>query len=429
MVACQGVSLRRLGGCRAREVRFGRFFGNSKVTVERLIESWGTGTAESAVGRHVLAIQDTSEFNFKTTAERQRGLGEIGKGNGRGALAHVMLGLDAQDGSCLGLVSGRIWTRQGRVTRPHGKRPLTAKESERWLSTAEAAKSVLADAAMVTVLADRESDIYAGWARLPEANFHLITRLRGDRRLATGGKLHAFGASLPVAGKRQLELRAQPGRSARTALLTLRFGTVALCRPKNTPEHDLPPSVTLCLVEVVELEPPNGVEPLHWRLLTTHEINAAAGAWQIVDWYAQRWMIEQLFRVMKRQGLKVKNSQIESADRLLKLIAMAASAAALTLQLVQARDGADARSAGVAFKPEEIETLEAVNPRLEGKTAKQKNPHPQHSLAWAAWIVARLGGWDGYRSSRPPGPITFANGINHFKAIATGWALRDVCIP
>ena len=61
-------------------------------------------------------------------------------------------------------------------------------------------------------------------------------------------------------------------------------------------------------------------------------------------------------------------------------------------QLVQARDGADARSAGVAFKPEEIETLEAVNPRLEGKTAKQKNPHPQHSLAWAAWIVARLGG-------------------------------------
>ncbi len=103
------------------------------------------------MGRHVLAIQDTSEFNFKTTAERQRGLGEIGKGNGRGALAHVMLGLDAQDGSCLGLVSGRIWTRQGRVTRPHGKRPLTAKESERWLSTAEAAKSVLADAAMVTV--------------------------------------------------------------------------------------------------------------------------------------------------------------------------------------------------------------------------------------------------------------------------------------
>ena len=66
---------------------------------------------------------------------------------------------------------------------------------------------------------------------------------------------------------------------------------------------------------------------------------------------------------------------------------------------------------------------------MGGKTAKQKNPHPQHSLAWAAWIVARLGGWDGYRSSRPPGPITFANGINHFKAIATGWALRDVCIP
>ena len=429
MVACQDVCLRQLGGCRAQEVRFGRFLGNPKVTVECLIESWGPGTAEAARGRHVLAIQDTSEFNFKTTAERRRGLGEIGKGGGRGALVHVMLGLDAEDGSCLGLVSGRVWTRRGRVTRARGKRPLTAKESERWLSTAEAAKSVLADAAMVTVLADRESDIYAGWARLPEAGFHLITRLMGDRRLATGGKLHAFGAALPVAGNRQLELRAQPGRSARTAGLALRFGTVALRRPRNTPERDLPPSVTLRLVEVVELEPPDGIEPLHWRLLTTHEVNDVAGAWQIVDWYAQRWMIEQLFRVMKRQGLKVENSQIESADRLLKLIAMAAHAAALTLQLVQARDGADARPANAAFKPEEIETLEAVNPRLEGKTEKQKNPYPSHSLAWAAWIIGRLGGWNGYRSSKPPGPITMVNGINQFHAIADGWALRDVCIP
>ena len=64
---------------RAREVRFNRFLGNAKVTTARVIESWSEGTLAAAEGRHVLAIQDTSEINFATTAERRRGLGEIAK--------------------------------------------------------------------------------------------------------------------------------------------------------------------------------------------------------------------------------------------------------------------------------------------------------------------------------------------------------------
>src|SRR5438132_2105994 len=107
MVAGNDVCLRRLAkGDRAREVRFNRFLGNDKVTTERVIESWSEGTAAAADGRHVLAIQDTSEINFTTTANRRRGLGEIGHGNGRGVLLHPMLAVDAETGSCLGLVSG-----------------------------------------------------------------------------------------------------------------------------------------------------------------------------------------------------------------------------------------------------------------------------------------------------------------------------------
>lgn len=429
MVARTKVCLRHLGGRRSQEVRFGRFLANPKVTVERLIDGWGEPTARAAQGRHVLAIQDTSEFTFRTTPDRRRGLGEIGKGAGRGALAHVMLAIDAQNGSCLGLVAGRIWTRRGRVTVPHAARRLSAKESGRWLSTAEAAKAVLGGAAVVTVIADRESDLYAEWARVPGPSFHLMTRAMADRRLAGGGKLYGFGAALPPAGTRALKLRARPGRRQRTARLTLRFGRVTVRRPANTPERGLPEGVTLSLVEVVELQPPAGAEPLHWRLLTTHEVSDAASAWQIVDWYTQRWMIEQLFRVMKVQGLQVEDSQLDTADRLLKLIAVAARAAALTLQLVQARGGADPRPASVAFDRTAIAVLEALDARLEGKTTAQTNPHPTHSLAWAAWIIARLGGWDGYRSSRPPGPITFKNGIEHLQPIVTGWTLRNVCMP
>ena len=94
MVVGEDVCLRRLArGNRAREVQFSRFLGNAKVTTERVIESWSEGTA-AAEGSHILAIQDTSEINFATTAKRRRGLGEIGHGNGRGVLLHPMLAVD-----------------------------------------------------------------------------------------------------------------------------------------------------------------------------------------------------------------------------------------------------------------------------------------------------------------------------------------------
>ena len=111
MVMRANVCLRRLGeGKRPQEVGFGRFLANPKVTVERLIAGWSDQTGAAASGRHVLAIQDTSEIHFKTTVERRRGLGEVGKGGRpRGLLLHAMLALDAGTGACLGLVGGRIW--------------------------------------------------------------------------------------------------------------------------------------------------------------------------------------------------------------------------------------------------------------------------------------------------------------------------------
>lgn len=426
MVERESICLRRLaGGLRKQVVGFGRFLANDRVSAERLIEGWGAATSAACAGRHVLAIQDTSELNFRTDAEHRRGLGEIGKGNGRGVLLHAMLGLDAGTGGVLGLVSGRIWTRAGRVQVPHDERPLSDKESERWLSTAEAAKGVLAGAAMVTEVSDRESDIYAKWARLPEPGFHLLTRAMHDRSIAQGGgKLST--APLRLAGEADVELRARPGRPARTAHLVARFGQVSLDRPKATRETDLPEKVTVSLVEVAEVGAPTGAEPILWRLLTTHAVEDAAMAWRVIGWYRMRWTIEQFFRTLKQQGLQLEDSQLESAERLIKLTAIAARAACTIMQLVQARDGRSAQAAQIAFTPTEIETLKALLPELEGKTALQKNPHPPQSLAWAAWIIAKLGGWDGYPKSKPPGPITFRHGLQHFQSIAHGWSLRHV---
>ena len=96
------------------------------------------------------------------------------------------------------------------------------------------------------------------------------------------------------------------------------------------------------------------------------------------------------------------------------------------MQLVQARDGRSEQDARIAFSPTEIQALHALLPELEGKTTLQKNPHPPETLAWAAWIIAKLGGWDGYPKSKPPGPITFRHGLQYFKSLAHGWRLRNV---
>jgi hypothetical protein len=424
MVARESACLRRLaGGRRGEVVAFSRFMANPRVTTQALIEGWGAELAAACAGRHVLAIQDTSEFNFATTKDRRRGLGEIGKGVGRGLMLHALLGVDADDGGLLGLATGRIWTRPGRVTRPHEERPLEEKESHRWLATPEAAKSVLSQAAMVTEVSDRESDIYEKWAHLPEPGFHILTRARTDRTTSEG-KLST--ASLRPAGSAVVELRAQPGRPARQARLQARFGRVRLRRPARLAGQALPEEIEVSLVEVVEIDPPADVEPISWRLLTTHAVDDAAMAWRIVGWYRQRWIIEQFFRTLKQQGLQLEDSQLETAERLIKLTAIAARAACTIMQLVQARDGRSAQSAEIAFSDEEIATLATLLPEVEGKTALQKNPHPSRSLAWAAWIIAKLGGWDGYPKSKPPGPITFRHGLQHFRSIAYGWRLRNV---
>lgn len=425
MAAEQSVCLRRLaGGRRGGIVGFGRFLANPKVTTEALIEGWSAGLGSACAGRHVLAIQDTSEIGFSTTGERDRGLGKIGKGTRRGVLLHPMLAVDAMSGDLLGLAGGRVWTRKGPVTTPHAKRALADKESERWIATPEAAKAHLATASMVTEVSDREADIYAKWAQVPGGSFHVLTRAMRDRRIREGGG-HLSSAPLADGGTARLELREQPGRPARGAQVRLRYGEVTLARPSGASlDASLPRFLSVRLVEVAEIGAPKSGKPILWRLLTTHAVEDAAGAWRLVAWYQKRWIIEQLFRTLKQQGLQLEDSQLESAERLVKLTAIAVRAAAIVMQLVQARDGS-LQSADIAFTAAEIETLTALIPQLEGKTALQKNPHPPRSLSWAAWAIAKLGGWDGYPKSKPPGPITLRNGLQSFRSLAKGWNLRD----
>ncbi len=79
------------------------------------------------------------------------------------------------------------------------------------------------------------------------------------------------------------------------------------------------------------------------------------------------------------------------------------------------------------FDQNEIECLEKINQRMQGKTQKLSNPFNKIKLSWAFWILARLGGWKGYVSQRKPGFATLINGLSKFYLLYTGYTIdRDV---
>ena len=163
-------------------------------------------------------------------------------------------------------------------------------------------------------------------------------------------------------------------------------------------------------------------EAVHWRLLTTHTVDDVAEALAVVELYRRRWVIEQLFRTLKTQGFDIEGLLIAEEAPLRRLV-MAALVAAITVQQrVHARDGVQGptplRPVTDAFEPEDTPLLEAFCKTLEGKTERQKNPHPRGSLAYAAWVCARLGGWTG--SYGKPGPLVMPNGWTDFHAARRG---------
>jgi hypothetical protein len=422
------VNLRAAADRRAEWLGFSRWLNNPNVTASEIAEHSAEALSTRVAGLHVLAIQDTTELNYAAHAGRVRGLGPAGNGVDPGLFVHPVLAIDAGSGALLGLAGMQIWTRDAPASPDYRNQPIEEKESYRWVKGAMTAQTVLAAAAMVTVIGDRESDIYEEFDRIPDARTHLLTRACRDRALVGGGLLFGIAETWPVQRQFEFEVRAQPGRPARTAKVELRFGEVAIKRPGRCSDPAAARQLTLRLIEVREINP-TLKEPILWRLLTTHDVTTVAQALQMVAWYRQRWHIEQLFRTSKSQGLDVESSQVESAEALFKLAAIAMIAATKIMQLVLARDGNVDRPATDVVAPEQLPILDRLLMTLEGKTAKQKNLHSKHSIAWLAWIIARLGGWTGYASERPPGPITFRRGWARFEQMALGWRLRDVRTP
>ena len=204
VTATGSLVIRKLGATRAGELAIHRFLSAPSVSCQEMLGTLAGRTQSATAGRRIVVAQDTTEINFAGRAANRRGLGAAGDGVSAGFFIHPLVAIDSETEAVLGLLDAQIWTRDDAIeAAPRRQRAIEDKESMRWLRGVERGGELLADAASVVVVGDRESDIYSCFARRP-VGVDLIVRAAQDRATETArdglvvdGSLFASAAAWP----------------------------------------------------------------------------------------------------------------------------------------------------------------------------------------------------------------------------------------
>ena len=401
-----------------------RFLGSPEVTPDALLTGLTDRTRQACRGRYVVAAQDTTEINFSGADRGRRGLGLAGDGKSLGFFAHAVVAIDADDEAVLGIAGARIWTRgTDKVTEVKSGTWRTRNWSAGWkaarpLPACWERRRALSSSVTVKATSTRYS---------PQTVRHRSHRA-GARQPQTGRWWSAVRDRSTVCADRWKERqgRATPTAPARGQRPYCRCRVVL--RTSDDRQAEDGPYHARC--RAGDTQSGRGARGRRSQLGTAAAVAAVddpAGR----DGRGRRGgypalssgrRIEQVFRVLKRDGLALEETQIEGAARLFNLTALALGAAARIIQLTDARDASN-RPATDVIDPSLIDAVHAISKTLEGKTDRQKNHHPPGSLTWLAWITARLGGWNCYY--KPPGPKTMADGWRRLAYMLGGYAIAQ----
>jgi hypothetical protein len=424
-------SLRQITENNAEQKSFYRLFNNESFSEERIEQSIVKRCAELCKGRHVLCIQDTTEFNLSGQRGRvkpQSGLGKTSKNDVLGFMLHSSLVVDANKGNALGYSYIKTWERKETMPDRHARNyqqlPIEQKESYKWIAATKQSQTLLQQAESMTIIADRESDIYDLIAAVDGQKIHLVIRSNFNRRIANGDKIAEYLDDLPVMYEYDVALHGdiRKGMEKRMAHIALKWSKVSLLKSEKTKNRQLAASKEIYIVEAREINKTKGI---YWRLLTTHPVRNVQEAMQTIEWYKQRWHIEQIHRLLKTEGFRIERSQLEQGWAIRKLTMLAMMATLRILQMMLAYEDENEQSIDEVFDKDQQQCLTMMNKQLEGETAKLKNPVKSNTLKWATWIIARLGGWKGYTSQRKPGPIVLQKGLAKFYHIYEGWLVHQ----
>ena len=417
-----------------------RFLENERTSVEAIIRSMSDRCAAAVKDKVVLSIQDTTEINLYNHKNRIKHDSSIGvtnaAKNGLGFMLHPSLVVDAINCFPYGYSHVHIFNRalqrepkENRDKHQYKKLDIEDKESNKWLLSCKSTKEVLKEASMVVIIQDREGDIYEQFATVPDERTHLLIRAKSDRALPEGGKLFNKVSLCNVAGTYSIKIEGdnRKGQQKRTAKMEVRFTEVEIKNNSRTAK-EAAPTVKLYCVEAKEVGS-SVKQPVCWRLLTTIPVATLDQAMMIIEWYSWRWMIEEVFRILKQEGYDIEASELGSGTSVkkLSLLTLDAIIKIFQMRIAYETDEEGEIEAKMCFDELELECLQMQCKRLEGKTEKQKNPFPRSSLRYATWVIARLGGWKGYASERKPGITTLWIGLKKFYDVFDGFIIaKDV---
>jgi hypothetical protein len=371
-------------------------------------------------------VQDTSKFLYNHMKGRlidSHGLGRLQNKNLYGYWLHPSMGLNAEGGFPLGIYDAQIWTNADDLASYEARKGQALaygqKSSSRWSDSVIAVRNRVDPSTRITSVADREADIYESMCEIVGAGCDFLIRSQHNRNISQSpAKLFDYLAQLPEQARLKLSLRADPrsGRIAkREATLALKFGPATLIRGRKAQSSNYlayPPNLPLYVIDLQEVSASS--KPIHWRLLTTHVIESVAQAKQMIQFYRQRWQVEQLFRTMKKKGLQTESIELERGPAIIRMGVIALEAALRIMQMDQAAKDPEDFPIDFVFSPLQIQCLKLICNKYEGKTQKQKNPYAPSNLKWGVWVIARLGGWKGYASQHRAGPKTFRIGWQKF---------------
>jgi hypothetical protein len=407
-----------------------RFLHHPKVTELSLINEMTDRCSKTAKGRHLIVIQDSSSFNLNNhyyRIKKNSGIGTIEDNLTLGFFMHASLVMDAFTETMLGFSGVQLWHRvydDPNRGKHISKLPIEKKESYKWIRACEQTKQKFTDAASITFVEDRDGDIYEQFVRIADSKTHFVIRSCKERKLENGNRLYETLHKQKVSGSYLITVvgDVRKKKQTRKALIDVRFKKVSISRSSHCINKNISDNIELFAVEAEERNY-NGKDKICWRLLTTHGVTCFEDAVNVIEYYRRRWYIEQLFRLLKKQGFALEESQLESGWAIRKLAVLALNAALRVMQLMHASEEETAQPLDEVFTKQEHQCLIEVNHQLKGKTKKQSNPYKEKTLLWAKWIIARLGGWKGYSSQRTPGPITLKRGLDNFTQIFNGWCL------
>lgn len=394
------------------------FFDNERVEATELIAGQRLGCVERIRERgegKVLLVQDTTSLDFSHHPQTS-GMGPLENQHMSGFMVHSTLAVSPQ-GVPFGLWDQQVWVRDGTTTgkrHTRHQRAFSEKESYKWVKGLPELERIEAEVEVVTIC-DREAHIYEFFDAVAEVKGQWLVRASAGRSSTSHEKaLFTEVAHWPVRQVYPLHLQRHPERQPRVAHVELRFGSVTLTAPKRA--KTTRPTLTLQVVEVIEPDPPEDQQPVHWLLLTSLPVTTLEQAHQIVTWYSYRWLIERFHYVLKT-GCQMEARQLQSQSRLARLLGVFNLVAWRLLWLIYQTRETPQVSCLVALSTHEWQALYAYHHR--STHLPDTPPTLDQAIRW----IAQLGGFLGRKHDGEPGVMTLWRGWTRLQDLVHVWSL------